>query len=154
RLITETPWSRVYERDDGSRNVRSKFRTDDLSVAATELKRMWLQWDEMERLEFAQAFAAKVSFSEDDCNILEFIMKGGSNIVASAVAIELAACRNSVVAFDLIAARLRDSRNVPRSNFCQALERLADQRGVAILEELRKSLAVEITMEQPVTDAV
>jgi hypothetical protein len=94
------------------------------------------------------------SFSDDDCNILEFLMESGSDIVASAVAIELATCRDRVRAFDLVAARLRNSKNVPRSNFFQALGRLADQRGVALLKELRESLAVEIAGESSATDAI
>jgi hypothetical protein len=115
---------------------------------------MWPQWDETERLDFAQAFSAKVGISDDDRNILEFLVKSGSDIVASAVAIELATCRESVVAFDLIAARLRNSRNVPRNNFFQALGRLADRRGVPLLEEFRESLAVEIATEPSATDVI
>jgi hypothetical protein len=81
-------------------------------------------------------------------------MKNGSDIVASAIAIELATCRDNAVAFDLIAARLKNSKEVPRSNFFQALGRLSDQRGVALLEEVRESLAVEIAREPSATDVI
>jgi hypothetical protein len=154
RLIKETPWSRVYERGDGSRSIRSKFSTDDLWVAYDELKRMWSQWDEKERLDFAQAFSAKTSFSDQDCKILEFLVKSGSDIVASAVAIELATCPHTTVAFDLIVTRLRNSKNVLRSNFFQALGRLADQRAVAVLEEFRESTAIESASEPNATGAI
>jgi hypothetical protein len=147
KLIKETPWSRVYQRDDGARSIRSKFRTDGLSVASDELKRMWSQWNESERLEFAQAFSVKASFSHDDCRSLEFLVQDGSDFVASAVAIELANCRDSSVAFDLIFARLSNSKNCPRSNFFQALARLADQRGVAVLQQFHEALAVRIVDE-------
>lgn len=154
RLIKETRWSRVYERDDGSRSIRSRFNMDGLSVTCDELQRMWSQWDERERLDFAQAFSEKANFSDDDRKSLEFLMTIGSDIVASAIAIEYAACPSKTAAFDLIVARLRNSKNVPRSNFFQALGRLADPRGVAVLEELRESLAAEITGEPTAIDTV
>ena len=154
KLIRETRWSKVYERDDGVRSVQSKFSTEGLSVAADELKRMWPEWDDRERLDFAQAFSQKASFSQDDCDSLEFLVQSGSDIVASATAIELATCPNSSVAFDLIVTRLGAAKNVPRSNFFQALGRLADQRGVAILEQLRASLAGQIAGEPTPIDTV
>lgn len=112
---------------------------------------MWSLWDEDERLDFAQAFSAKTRFSDDDSNTLEFLMKSGSDIVASAIAIDLATCAHCTVAFDLIVARLRNAKNVPRSNFFQALGKLADQRGVVALEEIRESLAVEVASEPTTT---
>src|SRR5262245_7020100 len=112
---------------------------------------MWPQWDENDRLDFAQAFSAKVSFSDDECKILAFLVKNGSDIVASAVATELITCGDRAVAFDLIAGKLRSVKNVPRTNFFQALGRLADQSGVAVLEEFCESLAVEIAREPAAT---
>jgi hypothetical protein len=153
-LIKETRWTRVYERDDGSKSIRSKFITDGLSIASAELKDLWSQWDEGERVEFAQAFSVKDGVSPDDCESLEFMMKNASDMVASAVALKSAMCLDGGAAFDLIAARLGDANNVPKSNFFQALGKLGDQRGVAVLEAFRVSLAGEVASETVAIDVV
>jgi hypothetical protein len=153
KLIKETSWSRVYERDDGSRSVRSKFTTDGLSIEPDELKRMWSQWDARTRLDFAQAFSAKASFSKEDCNIVEFLAAHGSDVVASAVAVQFASCSGSKV-FDMLAARIRNARDIPRSNFFRALGQLGDPRGVTVLDECRETLHNEIGASQASLDGI
>src|SRR5438128_3459551 len=125
RLIRDTTWSRVYEGQHGS-ITRSKFRTDGLSVTLEHVLDNWAQWNKTEQLDFAQAFSAKASFTGGDCKILEFLMKGGSDVIASAVAIALAGCSGSQVAFDLIVSRVTQPSDVLKSNLFQALAELGD----------------------------
>jgi hypothetical protein len=154
RLIKETTWSRVYEGEHGSMITRSKFRTDGLSVTFEHVKENWAQWNEMERLDFAQAYSAKTAFSaDDDRRILEFVMKGGSEIVASTLAVALAGCSGSENAFDLIVSQLMQSANVLKGNFFQAIGKLGDKRGITVLEGFHEALAAGVA-KNPTANAL
>ena len=153
-LIKETRWTRVYERGDGSISIRSKFSTDGLSIAPAELKGLWSQWDEAERMDFAQAFSVKDGVSPGDRESLEFMMNNGSDMVASGIAMKSALCLDGSAAFDLVVARLGGANNVPKSNFFQALGKLGDQRGVPVLKGFRESLASEVASRKAAIDIV
>jgi len=139
QLIKETAWSRTYEVDGGMRMYESKFKVSGLAVGIDHVQFNWPNWNDSERLDFAKAFSAKSEFTSDETRILEFVMKNGSDVIASIVANAITRGTNKETALELIFARLRSTKE-EKANFFQALRELRDQRAVPVLKEFHDDL--------------
>jgi hypothetical protein len=79
-LVKETEWSYVYKTGEKSYSHMSKFLADEnFTVSASEIRRRWPSMDESQRLDFFQDFWSKVTWNDNDTEILEIIMQDGND---------------------------------------------------------------------------
>ena len=85
-LLRETEWVRVYRTGSAGERWESKFEADGLQVSAESIKQRWGNLELMERAEFANAFIKKPTLTDEDEQILRFLMQVGTEPVLSMIA--------------------------------------------------------------------
>jgi len=81
-LVKETEWSYVYKVGEKSYSHTSKFLADEnFTVSASEIRSRWPSMSENQRLDFVQNFWVKATWDENDTEILEVVMKDGSDLL-------------------------------------------------------------------------
>ena len=131
KLIRETEWMRVYESQPGT-CYESKFLTDGLQVSAELIIRRWPSFSAAEKLEFANAFAAKPEVTPEDERILDFLMQAGDFYIWMAVALLLPCHRERERVLAFLLERIREDRK-DTANFFQAIVLMKDKRAVPAL---------------------
>src|SRR5712692_1496025 len=71
KLVREGRWSRVFEVEPNFFAYESKFEADGLSISVDELSADWNSWEDLEKLDFANAFRSKVEITNSDEKVLE-----------------------------------------------------------------------------------
>jgi hypothetical protein len=134
KLIKESEWTRTYSVGEKHLRYESRFLTDGLEVSARSLSERWPRLTPEERLEFAFAFAAKADFSQNDKEILSFLMRNGDEAIWGTIALTLVYHFDSQAVFEFLV----NLAQVPRpecANYFQALELLKDARAVPVLRK-------------------
>jgi hypothetical protein len=135
KLLRESEWSRVYEAQVGSRPAtlhESKFLTDGMQPTADSIISRWGGLSFPERLDFANAFAAKPEVTTEDERILDFLMETGDFYICMAVAPLLTRHRDRGKALGFLLERIGENRK-DRANLFQAVREIKDKRAVPAL---------------------
>jgi hypothetical protein len=154
RVISENRWSRVYELSSGTRTYASKFLTDGLTVSSDTLITEWPTWSEHERLEFAKAYKAKPEITEEDQQILSFLIENGNERVWVSIATILVKHSDREMVLRFLLARLDASSSEPKGNFMQALTTIADPRVAPALKRFYERLQREINQAGGTADPI
>jgi hypothetical protein len=119
------------EREGGPR--LSKFLRENFTLTGKSLEVLWLSWTPEEKLRFAGAFAARRPHSDDDFEVLEFLMHNGDSRVWSTIAIPIARHRDHKKALAFLVERV--SQEQGGANYYQALGLLSDSDCVPLLRK-------------------
>jgi len=151
KLVREGRWSRVFEVEPNFFAYESKFEADGLSISVDELSADWNSWEDLEKLDFANAFRSKVEITNSDEKVLEFLMGKGDERVWSTMALCLTRHSNKAMTLDFLLERL-NTGSEPKSNFIQALYVLGDPAAVPRLLELHDRLSEQVKETQGTAD--
>jgi hypothetical protein len=134
-LVKRTEWSYSFKYGEKSHGRISRFMAEPgFEVSASEIHRRWPTMNEHERLDFASNFQSKPDWTENDIEILEVIMRDGSDLIWSSCALAMLRHpdRNRVVEF-LIEQIRRWKSEHPPLNYTQALGLAGDQRALLVI---------------------
>ena len=126
----------------------------DFVISAAEIRQRWPSMAERERLDFASSFGVKETWTENDTEILDIIMKDGDDRIWSSCALTMLRHpdRNRVVEF-LIDRVQHTQLERPPLNYIQALGTAKDGRAVASIrpyyEQYLKAMEAEATTGIP-----
>ena len=134
KLVHESEWMRVYDSDRWGEVHESKFLTDRIQVSAESIVNRWGGLSLAEKLEFANAFAAKREVTPEDERILDFLMEVGDPPIWATVAPMLPRHTNRERVLAFLLRRLKDE-GFSKANFYQSLELLKDKTALPALRE-------------------
>lgn len=79
-LVQATEWSYTFKCGNKSYCRISRFMAEkDFAVSAKEIRERWPAWDQRQRIDFASNWPNKMSWTENDTEILEAIMADGDD---------------------------------------------------------------------------
>jgi hypothetical protein len=79
-LVKRTEWSYTFKCGPKSYCRLSRFMTEEgFEVSASEIRRRWPSMDERDRMDFAQNWWPKRTWTDDDTEILDIIMADGDD---------------------------------------------------------------------------
>src|SRR6267154_3592709 len=118
----------------GRRSYYSKFSRSDFTISLTFLEGQWPSWSTEQRARFAGAFGflQKLQLSDNDQNLLDFLMKNGEPQVWRAIALVVARHRDRRQALNFLVTRVREGAR-PLANYYQALEKISARECVSVL---------------------
>jgi hypothetical protein len=134
-LVKRTEWSYSFKCGEKSYGRISRFMAEPgFGVSASEIRQRWPGMSERERHDFASNFHVKKDWIENDTEILDIIMQGGSDPIWSSCALAMLRHpdRNRVVEF-LIERVQRSESEHPPLNYMQALGLAGDPRAVPVI---------------------
>jgi hypothetical protein len=134
QLIRESEWMRVYQLGENEFYYESRFATDRLDVNPHELKKNWPNYSSDAKRDFVEAYSVKAKLSDDDHEILRYLMNEGSDETWSWIAARLIELpeKEGVLAFLL--ARIEIAGN-SFPNYVQALELLGDSKAAGAIAQ-------------------
>jgi len=126
---TETEWMYHYKLGSKSGYKISKFWDEAFQVAPSTIRLRWPQMQEHERLEFCSCWSMKSSWSANDAEILETVLRGGNDRLWThcTFAFTRHPDRDRAVTFLIERLKSLSPENKPL-NYFQALGRIKDQR--------------------------
>lgn len=156
-LVRETDWSLVYRSGEKSYARLLKFFLDEtFAVEASEIREMWPRMSEGERLDFVSNFCVKQSWSDNDTEILEVIMRDGNDRLWESCSQAFLKHPDRHRAVTFLVRRLEQYEGDEPLNIIQALGLAKDKRAVPAIrpyfDKYRK--AVEREKETGVPDDV
>jgi hypothetical protein len=86
-FVKETDWSRIYCADNNRCWAVSKFREDPPEIDVGSLRGRWAGLPLEEKIEFAQAFCQKPDFTQQDLEIIDFLILSGPEYVRTSVGV-------------------------------------------------------------------
>lgn len=119
-LLRENEWLREFKTGQKSIFSESKFISEGLQLSADEFHAKWSQMSPGERIDFAQAYAAKPDITNEDEKILELLLDEGDDLICGALAQPMLRISQKERATQLMIARLRSGSDYPE-NYIQAL---------------------------------
>lgn len=129
--IRETEWTRTFEWGE-STVIESKFMIDGLEIPAHLLKKKWPRLAPSEKLDFVMAYMSKPSLTDEDEQILDYLMGVNEPDVWIGIAVLLPQHSNRDRVLTFLQDRLTE--DLPnRSNYFQALELMSDKRALPAL---------------------
>lgn len=146
KMIREDRWFKVFEMQANVNARVSKFMTLEAHIREADLKDEWASWGESERLTFAQAFSVKPEITQEDENILEFMMHSTDERVWSSIASCLTRHSNKKLVRPFLIDRLSIGSE-SKANFLQALSLLGDRQAVPAIKTFHDRLAAEVSRD-------
>jgi hypothetical protein len=134
-LIRETEWNRVYRISNTEIRWESKFLDVSFVVSPDSIRKRWHSLSADEQLDFSLAFAAKPVISEDEEEIIEFLLEVADPDVCSNIALLAASLSDKRKALSLLLTRI-EQRAPPLANYFQALTLLSERDAVPALEKI------------------
>ena len=136
-LVKETEWSYVYKVGEKSYYYASKFLADEnFAVNASELRERWPKMAENDRLDFALHFWNKEHWTSNDTELLEILMKDGSDRIWENCAQALLKHPDRERAVRFLIERLEKSAPEHEPlNYIQALGQSKDSRAVPAIQQ-------------------
>ena len=134
-LVKQTEWSYSYKCGEKSYCRISRFMVEPgFEVSASEIRRRWPTMNEHERLDFASNFHSKQDWTENDTEILEIIMRDGSDLIWSSCALAMLKHQDRNRAVEFLIERVEQSQcKHPPLNYMQALGFAGDPRAVTVI---------------------
>jgi hypothetical protein len=135
QLEEATEWSYSVKFGPESYTMVSRFLAEpDFKISASEIRQRWPRMEERERWDLASNFYNKEKWTDNDTEILEIIMRDGSDLVWSCCALATLRHpdRNRAVEF-LIERVQRCESEHPPLNYIQALGLAGERRAVPVI---------------------
>jgi hypothetical protein len=134
QLLRESKWSREYSTGPSGIVYESKFVTDGLKILPSSIKQEWDALSPEARRDFALAFCAgtESELSQDDQEILAFLMQDGTDEIWSTIATTLARHPDRDLALRFLLEQIQFSQ-YNLANYFRAVELLAHPEAVPIL---------------------
>lgn len=143
RVIEEREWYRHYASPKHPSIYESKFATGEATITLADLLSRWPEWNEGERVQFAQAFKYKPELAGGDEQILDFLMRQGGEMLSSSIATMVAKLRDTKRAAGFLTDCLKAFPNT-RGNFLCALADLAAPETTPSLLSVHKECADKV----------
>jgi len=150
KFLKETEWARIYAVGPNDVRYESKFFVDGLTVSATHIKERWSAFNEEEKMDFVQAFQAKIPITAEDEEILKFLMQVGNESVWSTIALPLTRMHSSLreQALNFLMSRAEEE-SVMQANYYQALAELRDPRATPVLRTRYARHKTQVSLHKP-----
>ncbi len=155
KLVRECEWAFVYQKNNHEYQV-SKFLDDSFLVDAASIRERWREMSSETRSEFCGAFNAKVTWTNNDTEILDVILGDGDDSLWWWLSLTLLRHpdRDRIVKF--LIERLSDPRikhGGGTLNYIQALGISRDRHAAAAIkpyyEEFKKAVQAEVEIGVP-----
>ena len=134
-LVRRTEWSYSYKCGDKSYCSISRYMVEPgFEVSASEIRGRWPSMNEYERLDFAANFSPNRDWTGNDTEILEVIMRDGSDLIWSSCALTTLKHPDRSRAVEFLIERVQRSESKhPPLNYIQALGLAGDKRAVPVI---------------------
>jgi hypothetical protein len=132
RLIRESEWMRVYQLGENEFYYESKFATDRLELKPRELKKKWQTYNTEAKRDFVEAYSVKAELSDDDFEILRYLMKEGSDETWRWIAVRLTELPEKADIRTFLLARI-EAAGSSFPDYIQALELLGDSKAAGVI---------------------
>ncbi len=132
RLIRESEWMRTYQLGENEFYYESKFATDRLELKPHELRRKWQTYSTEAKRDFVEAYSVKADLSDDDFEILRYLMKEGSDETWRWIAVRLTELPEKDDIRTFLLARI-EAAGSSFPDYIQALELLGDSKAAGVI---------------------
>lgn len=152
KVLHEEKWFRIYEAESGVPVKVSKFLTDEIAPSAHEIPKQWESWNFQDRISFAHAFSQKPHFSQEDEQILDFLMSVDDEKVQSTIALGLTRHSQRRRVLQFLIDRLQSPNSESKANYAYALGALGAGEAGPPLRVLHDRLSRKIDLAGATAD--
>lgn len=144
-IVEENEWYRCYSTSSYPSIYESKFATGEARISLDDLEARWKQWNEGERIQFAQAFGFKHSLDPQEVAILEFLLDQTDTRILTVIA-DIAAQHPDRGRAARFLTHCLHAIPENRGNFLHGLFVLADANTLPDLQGMFRECGKKITM--------
>ena len=127
--VRESRWMRVYQVKPNLWSERSRFLTDGLQLKSDQFENLWKGLSPREKVDFCAAYSMKPVMTEDDEEILNYLIQNGDEDTWSSLAGLLTRHPDRKRILTFFQDRI-EKQSPPIANFYQAMEMLSDTDAV------------------------
>jgi hypothetical protein len=144
KLVQESEWMRVFSAGPNQLRYESKFLRNEVQISAEEIKQRWTSLSSDKQMEFAVAFSANPTWSEEDARVLEFLMAVGNDYVVQTLADLIARRCERQRAQEFLLGRIEGAGSFPRSNYYRVLGTIGDRDSLPQLRQIYNEYSEEL----------